>query len=490
MEERSLVPRFARYELHERILEKLPELGFREPTEVQEKVIPLFLQKKNLIVEAPTGTGKTAAYGLPLITRLNLLKRSTQALVLVPSRELALQVSEALQSYFEGTQLSVGAVYGGVSMETSFQEIKAAPQILVAIPARLRDVLAHHPFDYLWRDIKFLIVDEGDKLLEAGFQRDFDELLSQMSGRMQVGFFSATISRDAESMMRERFGKMQTVRLSPRQMLRNIRFWYMPVQGQREPFLVGLLEKQKIKQALIFCGKREDIFGVTSLLRSCGFRAESYYGNQSQQERQNILARFQEGHINFLVASDLAARGLDIEKLPAVINLIIPETFDYYLHRVGRTGRAGSKGQVYNLVSGEKEESYLMRHHEQIGLPVKTLTIKPAKLAAQKVAPGKRWSKYLLSRGKRDKIRKGDVVGFLTQVGEVAAKNIGTITIFETHTLLDLQQGDFQRLQEAEEATPLQIKGKGVKIRPYQLKEQEKQAQAAKRLKIDRKKRN
>ncbi|MEM7372927.1 MAG: DEAD/DEAH box helicase [Bacteroidota bacterium] len=477
---------FDRYELHPRVLERLPSLGFRRATEVQHQVIPLFTQKKNLIVEAPTGTGKTAAYGLPLISRLDFRKRSTQALVLVPSRELALQVSKALQSYFDGDQLKVGAVYGGVGLAESFQAMKASPHILVAIPARIRDVMAHYEWDFLWRDIKFLVVDEGDKLLESGFQRDFDYIRENISGRVQVGFFSATISRDAESMMRERFKALRTVRLSPKQMMRNIRFSYTRVRGKREAFLIGLLTAQEINKALIFCGRREDLYGITGLLRNCGYKAEAYYGNQEQQERLNILRRFQEGHIDYLVATDLAARGLDIDALPAVINLAIPEIFDYYLHRVGRTGRAGNKGKVFNLVASDKERFWLTNHHQFIDLPVKRLPIEAADMSQVKTTEDEKWIKYLLSRGKRDKIRKGDIVGFLIHNAELTTDDIGTITIYDSYSTVDLPQRAYTLLSSRED--PLKLKGKSLKIRKYQIEDQEKKAKAVRQLKQDRKK--
>ncbi|RMG70423.1 MAG: DEAD/DEAH box helicase, partial [Bacteroidetes bacterium] len=300
---------FSRYELHPRVLEALPALGFSRPTPVQEQVIPRFIQKRNLIVEAPTGTGKTAAYGLPLISRLDLLKRSTQALILVPSRELAQQVQAALQGYFVGDQLKVAAVIGGTSIEESQAAIKSGAHILVVVPGRLRDVMGQWPYPYLWRDIRFLIVDEGDKLTEAGFMRDLDEIRSHIRSTAQVGFFSATISPDSEQLMRERFPKIETIRLSPRQMLRNIQFAYARVpEGQREASLVSLLQKKGLQQALIFAGGREEIYSLTGFLRNAGLRAEAYYGDQDQQSRTHILSRFREGHISYLVASDLAAR--------------------------------------------------------------------------------------------------------------------------------------------------------------------------------------
>lgn len=476
---------FSRYELHARVLEALPALGFKVPTPVQEQVIPRFIQKRNLIVEAPTGTGKTAAYGLPLISRLDLLKRSTQALILVPSRELAQQVSAALPQFFVGDQLRVAAVYGGVSMEESEAALRSGAHILVVVPGRLRDLIGQGAYPYLWRDIRFLIVDEGDKLTEAGFMRDLDEIRSHIRSTAQVGFFSATISRDSEQLMRERYPKIETVRLSPRQMLKNIRFAYARVQeGQREAYLVSLLQAKGLEKALIFAGGREDIYSLTGFLRNGGFRAEAYYGDQDQQARTHILSRFRSGHIDYLVASDLAARGLDIEALPAVVNVVVPEAYDFYLHRVGRTGRAGLRGAVYNLVAGEREFIYLENHHQKIGLPQRELSLRPAPAETFKAQADDRWMKAHLSRGKRDKIRPGDIVGFMVHEGGLAADDIGTVTIQETYSLVDLPAGTLQALQARED---LKLKGKAVKVRRYKVEEEREKARAIHKLKQDRK---
>jgi ATP-independent RNA helicase DbpA len=478
---------FARYELHERVLSRLPELGFKRPTEVQHQVIPLFIQKRNLVVEAPTGTGKTAAYGLPLISRLDLLKRNTQALVMLPSRELARQVASALQSYFDGTQLKVGAVYGGVPMAESFAVIKSRPHILVVVPGRLRDVMSHNKYDYLWRDIKYLIIDEGDKLLEQGFQKDFDLLRTHIRSTVQVGFFSATISEDAEAMIRDRFERIQTIRLSPKEMLKSIRFFVTQAKkGQREAYLAALLKGYQVGQALVFAGKRADIHAITQFLRNLGYKAEAYYGNQEQNERQNILKRFKEKHINFLVASDLAARGLDVPELPAVINLNVPQEFDYYLHRVGRTGRAGRKGQVFNVIVSDIERIYLNKHHRDIGLKVEKLPLEASDLKSLRVRETDKWVKYHLSRGKRDKVRKGDIVGFLTNQAGLATDEIGTITLYEAYSIVDMPMRGFEALQAL--AEPLKLKGKSVKVRRFQLEEQERKAKAVQKLKQDRRK--
>lgn len=478
---------FERYPFPERVLSELTNIGFRRPTRVQEKVIPIFLQKRNMIVEAPTGTGKTAAYGLPLISRLDLLKRSTQALVLAPSRELALQITKALNSYYEGDQLRVGAVYGGVSMQESNNTIKSAPHILVAVPGRLIDALSHQPHNYLWRDIKFLMVDEADKLLESGFQREFDEIRQKVRKKAQIGFFSATISPDSVALIRDRVKHCELVRLSPQEMLRNISFGYVKVpSGQQARYLAALLDQKEVDQALIFCGKREEIYSIIGFLRNGGLKAEAYYGLQDQTERENILKRFREGHIQYLVASDLAARGLDIPDLPAVINLSIPEEFDYYLHRVGRTGRAGKSGRVFNVLVSGREESFLKNHHRAIELPIRTIPLIEPAPDILKTDAQERWIKVHLSRGKRDKIRKGDIAGFLIQNGHLEMEELGTITIYDNYALVDIPFRGLETLDK--QAADLKIKGKKVKVRRYKQDEQEKRANALKELKKDRKK--
>ncbi len=468
--------------LHDRVLDSLNGLGFKKPTPVQNEVITPFYHGKDLIVEAPTGTGKTAAYGLPLISKLNLLKRSTQALVLAPSRELAVQITSALSSFFIGPQLSVGLVAGGSSIEESHLVVKSAPHILVAVPGRLREITAMYPNDYLWRDIRHLIVDEGDKLLESGFQHDFKEIRSHIRSTVQMAFFSATISADAEKMMREYTERPIVVRLSPKVLLRHLRFHeVMAPPSGREAGLALLLASGKVPRALIFCSRRLEIFSITGFLLNQGFRAESYYGAQTPEERQAILEAFREGRIDYLVASDLAARGLDVHDLDAVVNLFIPEEYDYYLHRAGRTGRAGREGHVWSLVATEMEGVHLHRHHSEMGLPIVSYDLKAKTLPAREA--DQRWVKVHISRGKKDKIRRGDVVGFLVNQLEIPAEKIGVIILFDTHCLATVPESALAKIEGME---TLSLKGKTVKVRKFGVEEQEKVANAQKSLLRDR----
>lgn len=200
--------------------------------------------------------------------------------------------------------------------------------------------------------------------------------------------------------------------------------------------------------------------------------------------RTQILQRFKEGHLDYLVASDLAARGLDIESLPAVINLNIPQEYDFYLHRVGRTGRAGNKGAVYNLTNNSRELAYLNNHHQQIGLRLKPLEIVPLANMQTDAAMAEPWGKFLLSRGKRDRVGRGDILGFLVQSLGLEAQQVGTINILETHSIVDLPKSSLRHTKA--DLEELKIKGKTVKIRPYQVEEQQQRAKNIRDLKRDR----
>lgn len=469
---------FKRYQLSDRVHDALEKIGFTQPTAVQHQVIPLILQRRNVIVEAATGTGKTAAYGLPLITRLDLIKRSTQVLVLVPSRELALQVVKALRSFTTHEKFRAEAIYGGMSLEDSKNKIKSSPHILVAAPGRLKDVLRGGKHDYFWRDIKYLVIDEADKLMESGFQEILDKLVSNVRNMIQVAFFSATISQDAEDLIRERFYPLRTIRLSPKEALKNIRFNYIYVDnGQKQRYLAGILKDKKIKQALIFCTQRDEVLNLANFLRSVGRKAEAYHGLLDQVERAAIMKRFKSKQVEFLVATDLAARGLDVEKLHSVINYSFPDDIEVYLHRCGRTGRAGHRGNVYNLVASKKEEIIVQSFHAQWGVALKSTKVEAIGKASIQKGNGK-VVKVHLSRGKRDKVGAGDVVGFVTNAANIKAEEIGTIAVYDSYILVDLDEKVFQQLEGLEKQ---KIKGKTVKVSKFSLAAQKRKAESVKK---------
>lgn len=473
-------PSFDRYQLDDRVVEALKALKFRRPTEVQHKVIPLILQKRNLLVEAPTGSGKTAAYGLPLITRCNTMKKHTEVLILVPSRELALQVEAALKSFTTNEKVKIGAIYGGMSLEDSEAILKSEPHIIVAVPGRLKDLLRTGKHDVFWRNIKFLVLDEADKLLEPGFRKMTDQLVSNVRNNVQVALFSATISKDMEEMFLERFYPVQVIRLSPKEVLKSIHFRFVNVSGgQVDRYLAGVLKDFNVAQALIFHNKREAVYSTANFLRGMGFKTEAYHGLLDQVEREAIMSRFRDKHVEFLVATDLAARGIDVVDLPCVINASFPDDVEVYLHRCGRTGRAGNKGYVFNLITSKKEEILVKAFHGQIGIKVDEAEVNLPAKEDLKADAAEKLIKLHLNRGKKDKIRPGDVVGFLVNELGADADDIGTIANYDTYVLVDVPETTAIALDHLERK--LKIKGKSVKVSRYSLEDQKKKAEAVRK---------
>lgn len=472
---------FEKYQLADRVMEALPQIGFKKPTRVQEEVIPLILQRRNVVVEAATGTGKTAAYGLPLLSRLDYTKRSTQVLVLAPSRELALQVETTLRSFTTHDKFRVASVYGGMSLAESEKKIKSSPHVLVAVPGRLKDALRGGKLDHFWRDIKYLVIDEADKLLEYGFQDILDNLVSHLRNMVQVALFSATISADVEALIKERFAPLQVVRLSPKEALRNIHFHYIVVdRGQKQRYLAGLIQQQRIRQALIFTPNRDEVYDLANFLRSVGLKAEAYHGLLDQVERAAVMKRFKLKQVNFLVATDLAARGLDVEALPAVVNYAFPDDLEVYIHRCGRTGRAGKKGAVYNLVASKKEEILVQSFHTELEIALKGYLIEPMDKHALQAADEK-LVKVHLNRGKRERIAAGDIVGFLVKTAGVEAEKIGTIAVYAGYSLVDVPEWVLEALEMTDNA---KLKGKAVKATKYSLDEQKQRAKALKNSRL------
>jgi superfamily II DNA/RNA helicase len=473
---------FLKYQLADRVNEALALIGFHKPTAVQEEVIPLMLSKRNVVVEAATGTGKTAAYGLSLLSRIDYIKRSTQVLVLVPSRELALQVETALRSFTTHEKFRVASVYGGMSLTESEKKIKSSPHVLVAVPGRLKDALRGGKLDHFWRDIKFLVIDEADKLLEFGFQEIIDNLVSHVRNMVQVALFSATISEDVEALIRDRFHPLQVVRLGPEEALRNIFFHYVVVdQGQKQRYLAALIQTQKIKQALIFTPNRDEVYSLANFLRAMGHKAEAYHGLLDQVERTAVMKRFKKKQVNYLVATDLAARGLDVEALPAVINYAFPDELEIYLHRCGRTGRAGKRGAVFNLVASKKEQILVESFHADLQVPIKGYLIEPlSKEDVQHVEY--KQVKVHLSKGKRDKINAGDIVGFLVNTTGVPADRIGTIAVYDAYSLVDVPEWAFEVLTS--NLDDLKLKGKAVRVGKHSLDDQMRKSEVMRKSQI------
>jgi len=346
---------FSSLQLSAPILKAVTDLGYTQPTPIQEKAIPVILSGRNLIAAAQTGTGKTASFVLPILQRLNtdhkLRGKRVRALILVPTRELAVQVEKSIAAYGQHLELISMAMYGGVDSSEQTQRLIWGVDILVATPGRLLD-LAHQRalhFD----ELEILVLDEADRMLDMGFIGDINKIIERLPEQRQNLLFSATISNEVRALAKRSI--YRPVEISIKQNKAStpkIDQWLVTVdKGNKSALLSHLIKEQEWDQALIFIETKQGAAKLVSQLEKRGIPVDSIHGDRTQAVRERILADFKSGHIKFLVATGVAARGLDIQNLSRVVNYDVPDQVEDYIHRIGRTGRAGATGEAISFVA-------------------------------------------------------------------------------------------------------------------------------------------
>ncbi len=347
--------------------------ALEKPTPIQQLAIPAALSGRDLLALARTGSGKTLAFGLPLLQRLDAASDRVQGLVLVPTRELASQVSAALQEIADGLGVRLLTLCGGVAQEWQEQELALGPQLLVATPGRLRDLLAQQTLGL--GALRMLVLDEADRLLEMGFWPDIQWLMKAMPEARQQMLFSATLPIELESLASGLLQDPVRIEAEPlNSLVSDIEErLYLVNRSSKVPVLIALLEAGEWPQVLVFISARDDADGVAKKLARAGMTVAALHGNKDQATREQALADFKEGRVRVLVATDLMARGIHVEALPVVINLDLPDHAPVYVHRIGRTARAGQSGLAISLTchgDGEALEG------------IRALTGRPLPLAA------------------------------------------------------------------------------------------------------------
>ena len=350
---------FADLGLGSAVLQALSDMGFTEPMEVQVTAIPLVRQRRDILVQSRTGSGKTAAFAIPFADWIADPKDAfPQAIVLLPTRELALQVAAETARICATTQLAVVPVYGGSPMGRQIEQLRDRAQIVCGTPGR---VLDHIRRGTLKLDkIKCAVLDECDEMLSMGFQEDIEAILEETPSSRQTLLFSATIPEGIQRLSRRFMRDPETLKLSADFIgVHEIRHTYYSIPGgQREAELLRILAFEEPERAVIFCNTRDDTGRVAEHLRRHGLNAEPISSDLSQSEREDVMQRMRAGSIRFLVATDVAARGIDIENLPCVINYTFPQEPELYIHRTGRTGRAGRSGHAISLIGPTEVGSF------------------------------------------------------------------------------------------------------------------------------------
>ncbi|MFN4325274.1 MAG: DEAD/DEAH box helicase [Azonexus sp.] len=341
------------------LLQALDTLGYRAPTPVQTQAIPAVLAGRDLMAAAQTGTGKTAAFALPLLQRLSehdeaVASNSIRALVLVPTRELAEQVMVSLRRYGEHLSVSSYAAYGGVSINPQMMRLRRGVDILVATPGRLIDLFTQNAVKL--RQVQTLVLDEADRMLDLGFADDLDILFQALPKKRQTLLFSATFSDDIRSLAKARLRNPLTIEVSPRNTAaKTVKQWVVPCDKKRKTDLLLFMRKDRgWGQVLVFVKTRKGCDELVGRLQAKQIAADTIHGDRPQASRLKALEAFKAGEIEMLVATDVAARGLDIDGLPQVVNFDLPPVAEDYIHRIGRTGRAGMAGEAISLVCADE----------------------------------------------------------------------------------------------------------------------------------------
>ncbi len=351
--------------INDELLQAVTAQGFKEPTPVQAKVIPLMLEQEVDIVSlAQTGTGKTAAFGLPLIQLTDPKKKQTQGLILCPTRELCMQVSRDLENFSRFTKgLRVLAIYGGASIEQQMRQLRKGIQIIVATPGRLRDLIKRGKVDI--SAVRYAVFDEADEMLQMGFQDELNAILAETPEDKNTLLFSATMSKEVANIANRYMTDPVEITMGRKNSgAENVTHQYYLINGRdRYPALKRIVDNNPDNYSIIFCRTRRDTQEVADKLIQDGYRADSLHGELSQAQRDLVMQKFRKKRLQLLVATDVAARGLDVNDLTHVINYSLPDDIAAYTHRSGRTGRAGSSGTSIALV--DMRERHRIKHIER-----------------------------------------------------------------------------------------------------------------------------
>ena len=364
-------PGFASLGLDARLVKEVAALGYEEPTPVQRETIPLLLEGRDLLGQAATGTGKTAAFALPMLHRIAAegarARHRASGLVLVPTRELAMQVAEAIHKYARGVKLGVVPLYGGAPMHQQIRALERGADVVVATPGRALDHLRRETL--VLDQLRVLVLDEADEMLDMGFAEDIDTILEATPPARQTALFSATMPSRIVAIANRHLKNPARITIAHEKpaagkVPRVRQVAYIVSRANKPAALERVLDMENPDSSLVFCRTRLEVDTLVELLNAHGHRAEALHGGMEQRQRDRVMGRFREGAVDLLVATDVAARGLDIERLSHVVNYDVPAAPESYVHRIGRTGRAGRAGTAITLA--EPREHRLLRSIEQV----------------------------------------------------------------------------------------------------------------------------
>lgn len=467
--------------IEKEILKAVQNMGFEEPSPVQAAVIPIALGHKDIIVQAQTGTGKTVAFGIPIVEKTKTDTRNIQAVVLAPTRELAIQVSEEITKLGRFKRLRAVAIYGGQPIDVQKRVLNQRVHIVVGTPGRMLDQILRGNIDLA--HVQILVIDEADKMFDLGLGNEVREILEAIPKTRQTMMFSATITGIVEELAETHMISPQKITMTPQQITTDkIRqCHYLVSEGAKFSLLLALLADQEGGAKIVFCRTKKAVDKLTSHLNKLGYPVLGLQGDMLQEKRLETIRSFKRGDRACLIATDVAARGLDIEDVTHVINFDIPLDAESYIHRIGRTGRAGNEGTAITFVT-EAELGFLRKIEEFTGYAIPKQDLPPmvdvaafqrstaAQVKAKQVVKSVdekgrldgEITRLHISAGRKNKVRPTDIVGAITGATGLAGEVIGVIEIYDNYSFVDIMQGYGERVLEAMGNST--IKGKPIRV--------------------------
>ena len=471
---------FNDYQLSSELLKAVSMLNFKNPTKVQEKVIPAVLEQKDIIVKSQTGSGKTAAFAIPICELVDWDENKPQALVLVPTRELAIQVKEDIFNIGRFKRLKVSAIYGKSPFYNQEKELKQKTHVVVGTPGRIIDHIERGTFDT--SKIKYLVIDEADEMLNMGFVEQIETIITSLSKERVTMLLSATMPRDIEVLCKKYMKAPIHAEIEEQNSAvdRICQERYTVDQRDKIKLLRDITIVENPDSCIIFCNTKQKVDEVYNELANLKYTCEKIHGGMEQYERLRVMNDFKQGYFRYLVATDVAARGIDIDNISLVINYDIPQDRESYVHRIGRTGRISKEGRAITFVA-PNESKFLNDIHQYIGKEIllkerpESETVNSSKqefvekintTPEIKEVKGAQLSKEIMklhiNAGKKTKMRPVDIVGTLCSIKGMTAADIGIINIVDISTFVEILNNKGQLVFQELQKTP--IKGRLRKV--------------------------
>ncbi len=471
---------FNEFKLSDEILRALESLKYKNPTEVQEKVVPIVLENKDIVVKSQTGSGKTASFGIPLCENIIWEENNPQALVLTPTRELAVQVKEDISNIGRFKRIRAVSVFGKQPISQQQRELRQKTHVVVGTPGRVLDLIDKGSL--ILDKVRYLVIDEADEMLNMGFIDQVEDIIKEVPKNRVTMLFSATISEDVESLCNRYMKKPESVEIKAKGVTTDMIKHYLYVVREEEKmnYLRDILVVENPDSCIIFCRTKDNVDAVFDSFKKKQYPCEKIHGDMKQDERLTVMKNFKRGKFRFLIATDVAARGIDIEDVTHVINYDLPMEKESYVHRTGRTGRAGKSGKAITFVT-PYEDRFLAQIEEYIGFKIEKLN-KPLKEEVNinkdafkdkmfgrpdiKKDKGSRFNKEIIklyfNGGKKKKIRAVDFVGTISRIEGINPEDIGIIDIRENGSYVDILNGKGRMVLNVMKNTT--IKGKLLKV--------------------------